>query len=80
MAMDYLNFFGILEQLVEDKKLRERDVFSAFNGDVDLMSRSDLLARELTDHPLTVKLIERHERIFANLYPHLVNTPRAALI
>jgi hypothetical protein len=77
---DYLDFFGILEQLVEDNKLREMDVYSAFNSDVDTMGRSDLLALELRDYPLTMKLIKRHEQIFVKLHPDLVNTPRATIL
>jgi hypothetical protein len=77
---EYLNFFGILEHLIADKRLRERDVFVAFHGEVDTISRVDVLALELVDYPSTVRLIERHRRIFEELYPHLVGTPRATVI
>ena len=80
MVAEYLNFFGILEHLIADKRLRERDVFVAFNGEVDTIGRVDVLALELVDYPSTVRLIERHRRIFEELYPHLVGTPRATVI
>jgi hypothetical protein len=59
---DYLDFFEILEGLIENKKLREMDVFITFNSDVDTISRSDLLALELRDYPTALNF--RDLRLF----------------
>ncbi|MFC9439309.1 hypothetical protein [Nocardia sp. NPDC057030] len=77
---EYLDFFEVLEQLIQDRRLRESDVFVAFNSQVDAISRNDVLAAELVDFPRVRQLIDRHERIFVALHPELVGTPRATRI